>query len=515
MSRLARQAQSSTGSATLTLTMTVTTTSHNGITTHSLNRDGVATGALTFGVGTGDEPPTMAGVTHLVEHVVLRLAQPLPDNHGGFVNEDSITFFASGTGEAVAHFLNKVGLTISAVRAVTDDQIRLEKQVIKAEDVRAFQYASSGLLSYRFGFRGIGVAAFGAPTMHSLSKAEVIEWAQRWLTTQNAALSFTGGVPSDLDVALPSGPPISRAPLPSTETTPRLVESSKAGVALSIVVPVELVHFLGAGLSYEIFARLRHSRGLIYSVNILTTPIDNDSSQLDLVLDPIERNVEAALQASVDAIRDVAEKGFSAEAVDSARSTVTTDVGFDRAGGSVYLDSFTIDGLRGRVTPTHSELLNIAASFTPAQLTDVLVASLPSLIVAVQDDAEVSKKVTRALSLPVDRHSIWRRHKGERAKSEHKRMRNNQRSWRGKSSKNRIWLTGSHLLDRRDGKVSSISLADIVVVGDRTCGCVCLVDRLGRSTELDMRDWAKGNKFRRRLLEAFPPEIVRAFPPDE
>jgi hypothetical protein len=457
----------------------------------------------------------MAGVTHLVEHVVLRLAQPLPEIHGGFVNEDSITFFASGTEETIARFLNKVALSISGIAAVTDDDIRLEKQIVQAEDPRAFHHASSGLLSYRFGFRGIGVAAFGTPTMHSLSRTEIIEWAQRWLTTENGALSFTGGVPSDLDVALPSGSRSSRAPLPSAETTPRLVESSKAGVALSILVPVELVDLLGAGLSHELFARLRHSRGLIYSVKLLTTRIDSGSSQLDLVLDPIERNVEAALHASVDAIRDVAERGFSAEAVDSARATVTTDVSFDRAGGSVYLDSFTIDGLRGRVTPTHSELLNTAASLTPEKLTDVLVASLPTLIVAVQDDAEVSKKVIRALALPVDRHSIWRRHKGERAESEHKRMRNNQKPWRARSSKNRIWLTGSHLLGRNGGKLSSILLSDIVVVGDRECGCVCLVDRFGRSTDLDMSDWARGKELRRRLLEAFPPEIVRVFPADE
>lgn len=498
------------------LTMpSATTTSHNGITTHHLDRDGVQTGTLTFGVGMRDESPTMAGITHLLEHAVLRLVQPALLIHGGIVKEDSVEFFASGTDDEVAHFLNEIARAISSISALTEEQLRLEKQIIEAENPRAFRNASSGLLSYRFGLRGIGITAFGAPTMGSLNRDEVVEWGQRWLTMENAALSFTGAVPRSLDVSLPSGPRIAHAPLPSAVTTPRLVHSSKAGVALSILLPADQIDCLGAALTYELRARLRHPDGLIYDVDVLTTRLDSDSCQLDLVLDPTESNVAAALRASVDLIRDLSEQGFSANAVESARSAVTSAVGWDRASGSVYLDSLAIDGLLDRVTLTHSELLNTAESLTSAQLTQILIASLPSLIVAVQHGAGLPKKLAKNLALPADRHNIWRQHRGERAEGEHGRLRENQQPWRGKSSKDRLWLTESHLLRREDGKFSSISLADIVVVGDRNCGCICLVDQLGRSTELDVSDWAHGKRLRRRVLDAFAPEITRAFPTDD
>ena len=73
---------------------TVNTSSHNGITSFWLDREGLCTGTLIFGVGMRDEPPTLAGITHLVEHVLLRLVQPATVVHGGTVTTDSLQFYA-------------------------------------------------------------------------------------------------------------------------------------------------------------------------------------------------------------------------------------------------------------------------------------------------------------------------------------------------------------------------------------------------------------------------------------
>jgi hypothetical protein len=62
------------------------------------------------------------------------------------------------------------------------------------------------------------------------------------------------------------------------------------------------------------------------------------------------------------------------------------------------------------------------------------------------------------------------------------------------------------------GKTKTIFLADIAVVGDRSCGCISLMDQRGRSSDLNMDEWKAGKKLRRQLLEAFPPEIIRSFP---
>jgi hypothetical protein len=70
------------------------------------------------------------------------------------------------------------------------------------------------------------------------------------------------------------------------------------------------------------------------------------------------------------------------------------------------------------------------------------------------------------------------------------------------------------LLRHDSGKTKAISLADVVVVGDRSCGCISLMDRRGRSSELSMDDWKANKKLRRKLLQAFPPGIIRSFPED-
>lgn len=73
--------------------------------------------------------------------------------------------------------------------------------------------------------------------------------------------------------------------------TPTVIRSAKDGVPLSLIVPTGISSFLGEALNYELLDRLGHSSGLIYSVDIDTTPVDATRSQLDLILDPVESNV--------------------------------------------------------------------------------------------------------------------------------------------------------------------------------------------------------------------------------
>jgi hypothetical protein len=87
-----------------------------------------------------------------------------------------------------------------------------------------------------------------------------------------------------------------------------------------------------------------------------------------------------------------------------------------------------------------------------------------------------------------------------------------QSRWRNKTSKAALDVTETHLLKLESGKTKSIRLADIVLVGDRSCGCVSLLDRRGRSTEIHTDDWKDSKKLRRKLLSMFPTEIIRDFP---
>ena len=472
----------------------------------------MCTGTLTFGIGTRDEPEPLAGITHLVEHLVLRLIEPVTIIHNGHAGDDSLEFYASGTADEVSGHLNAVAGAIHRLARVTEDELAFEKSVIEAENPRPFHNVSSGLLTYRFGVSGVGTAQFGAPATSGFSQPEIERWALRWLTTENAALSFTGPVPASLDISLPTGVRERREPPMPVVSTPRLIASSKEGVALSVVVEPDLARFLGDALRHELLWRLRHASGLIYSVIVFTTWIDADGCQLDLVLDPITDNVSATLQASIRAIREIAVEGFSEASVQSARTTYAAEIAWEASAVSDFLDQVAINGLLGREVSSREAVRDRAASLTSEELTAALGASLPSLIAAFDDAVNLPARVTKALNLTVDDYDAWepyRQRKGRRKPGGN----SYEKKWRSRISNTVFVLTNTHLVRRQNsGKRTGIAFADVAVVGDRTCGCITIIDQRGRSTNLDTRGWKSREKLRIKLLEAFAPHIVRAFP---
>jgi hypothetical protein len=244
---------------------------------------------------------------------------------------------------------------------------------------------------------------------------------------------------------------------------------------------------------------------------IFTTQIDNDRCQLDLILDPVAANTAAALQASVTAVRDVAAAGFTEDAVQAAHHALQALFTWDDTVASDYLDQVAVNGLLGRSTPTRQALLDAAAAITAPELTTTLTAALGSLIVAVDKNAKVRKADAAALELTLDPYDIWQGHNG---KGDLKRQGSpdGHQKWRNKTSKAALTLTETHLLKLETGKTKSIKLTDVVLVGDRSCGCISLMDRRGRSTEVHTDDWKASKKLRRKLLGAFPTDIVREFP---
>ncbi|WP_307029001.1 hypothetical protein [Arthrobacter globiformis] len=454
---------------------------------------------------------TLAGITHLVEHAVLRLVQPVTLWHGGTVQMDSVEFYACGDADAVAGYLNAIAAALSGFTAVSEEDLALEKSILEAENPHGFSTVSGGLLTYRFGTNGLGAGHFGSPTLAGVSRAEAIEWAQRWFTAENAAVTFTGPVPDSLDIRLPQGAAVTRHQPSPVITAPTLVWSQKSGVALSFLVPLRNSTFLGEALRYELLARLRHARGIIYSIVILTTQIDDDCCQLDLILDPVAANTAAALQASVAAVRDVAAEGFTEDAVQAAHRALQALVTWDDNVASDYVIQVAVNGLLGRATPTRQALLDAAASITGPEATATLMTSLESLIVAVDKDIKVRKADVAALDLTLDSYDIWQRHNGT-GDLKLQESSEGHRKWRSKTSGAALTLTETHLLKLDSGKTKSIKLADVVLVGDRSCGGISLMDRRGRSTEVHTDDWKDSKKLRRKLLRAFPTGIVREFP---
>jgi predicted Zn-dependent peptidase len=479
---------------------------HHGIPAYWLDGEGPCLGTLHFGVGRRDEPAVLAGINHLVEHLLLRMVQPQTVVHGGMTDTDSVELWANGEAAEVAEFLNAIAAAVCRFADVSKEDIALEKAIIEAEDPRAFSGVSAGLLVNRFGATDLGASHFGAPATGSLSKAELLTWAVQWFTAENTALTFTGQVPASLDVRLPAGRiPDRILPVPLV-SSPTLIVSQKDGVALSLLVPAADSAILSGALRYELHHRLGHAQGLIYSVVDFQTRVDEDSVQLDLILDPASPNIIKAFAAGVAALQELARNGFSVDALAYARKDRAMELKYGRSVPDWHLGQMAVNGLRGRT----SEPLKTASArldaLTAEGLTAALAEGMETLVVAVAGYAKPRRKHAAAHGLSLDRFEIWQDTAAAGP--------GGQGSWQAKSSDAELWLTADHLLRRSKGKTALIALADVVVVGHRSCGCVALMDSRGRSTEFDVAEWKKGKKLREALLQAFPAEKVRPFPED-
>ncbi|MGG7463126.1 hypothetical protein [Plantibacter sp. YIM 135347] len=517
------------------------TTAHNGIPMYSIDHPGVCAMSLVFGVGSRDEVPTQAGITHLVEHVLLRLVQPVRIAHGGVVGTNAVEFFAAGPAADVAAFVNAIAREIRSVSSLDAAELKREKLVIEAEDVGGYANPRPGLLTYRFGADGLG-RAYGAPTTGALTLEETVAWAERWLLAGNAVLTCLGAVPDELDVRLPGAlgtpahapaiespvaPVASVLPVaPGGAATPRLIASRKQGVGISLCVPAARAGMLGEALRVELLERLRHRSGLIYSVEVFPTRVDELVVQLDVVLDPLLRNVVPVTLQAVVALTDLAERGFSSDAIASARLIAMMDLDWEASAAAAHLEQLAVDHLRGWTTPDRAKVRELTDSVSPDDLTAVFAAALPSLIVAFDDDVDFTRTERAQLGLPIDPFALWnavgvstrRPPRSKRAGTGARGRTGARRGWRSRSGDAVLWLTGGRVLRRRAGSTTSFRLRDVVLLGVRPCGCLVVVDRWGRTDDIATEEWKHGTSLRKALIAALGEvlsfDVVRAFPVD-
>jgi len=485
---------------------------HQGIPVFWADLPGPLTGTLTFGVGMRDEPAPLMGITHLMEHLAFRPLEPLVIRHGGVVDHETVSFYATGEERAVVAFLNRIASSLVASGKVTDEDLAREKAVHHAEDPSGYERPGAGLLTYRFGHGGIGNKTANDPTISAITATELGDWSQKWLTAENAALSFTGPPPPGLELALPSGSVPPHGESVQVAESPCLVESAKEGVALSVLAPWESAFHLADALRFELQHHLRHELGLIYSIDTFVTRVDERASQLDIVLDPVPDQIAATVEAAVGLVRRVSTDGFSHQAIEHARAEIVTSLAWAHTTVAEYVDALAVGHLTGLIPPTPESLLDSAHALGRDTLTRVLTGALPSLIVAFDDGAELDKKWLESSDLPVDRFDAWQ---DDRDEPRHRRARKG-RIWRARRRGDMPgqWaiLTEDSVKTQEKGETGSIRFDDLAVLGRRECGCLDLVDSRGRSATIDPTDWVQGKDLLDRIVARVPAEIVRTFP---
>lgn len=517
---------------------TISTTYIHGIPLHTAEQRAVpeptnpiCTGTLIFSVGTQDEPLELLGITHLVEHMILGALEHFPLPHGAAVDHESLQFHATGKPAEVAAYFEALAHTISNLARLTERDLTLAKKIIKTEDRQAYTEFTSGMLSYRFGAHGPGLAHLQTPTLEAITLDETISWASTWLITEHAALSFTSKVPARLNVRLPAGARQLRTDHIPARQNPTLIASPLRGIALSLLVPGSYASLLADALEHELVQSLRTSDGLIYSVDQLIYPLRNSTLptapthhtdslyQVDVVLDPLAENTLQVLKRSVQELRRIAEQGFSANAINYARTVLATNLAFDEPRTANYLDRYTADSVAGRHTPERGTVshtvLDGPVNALGHELQQTLDHALVSLMVAYDDDFKVSPKQAAALGLERDKFSIWQRSPMQRQGTVtvfNLEAADEDDSWVHRSAKEKITLTGTHLLKKKPTKTLFIELKTIRLVGVRDCGCLCLIDDLGRHTEIDTGEFKRSKSLRQALLARFEQKLIRRFP---
>ena len=481
---------------------------HSGIRVFQADLEGVCTGTLTFGVGRSDEPVLLAGITHLMEHLLFRLISPIAIENNGHVDNDVLAVYASGSPEDVGQFFNRLVAAIPRLAELTERDLELEKQILRIENISKFDDPTVGLMTYRYGLTGIGTASFGAPATTSFTVKEVVDWAETWLRADNATFAFSRELPVALNLPLPPGP-VARIPQRDIPlATPALISSTKAGVAMSLLVTRDHAASLCVALQQDLEMELRHNRGLVYNVGSFSNAIDMNTTEIVVLLDPLITGISASVRVATRLLRKIAETGFSDAAVMTARNQVVVDS--TRTFSALdYLERRAEDALFDRSTLTPDEQQAAATTLSAEHLQSALAASISTLIVAFDEDATISKKTLKSTGFEVNYMSPWEPIDEEPAASANTVAASN---WRGKETKDVLVIADRALLKITKKYSDQILFSDIVLVGDRSCGCVVLVDSRGRSVEFTGDDWKHLKSLKRALLNKFDRSIVREFP---
>ncbi|KAA1425639.1 insulinase family protein [Nocardioides antri] len=218
---------------------------------------------LAFRSGIADEDITESGWQHLIEHAALdRFPRGGTVDINGHVTLTDTAFDFHGDGADVGEHLARLTRWLAAPAF---ERLDHEIGVLRAEaDVRGSSPLARAL-SWRYGARGPGLAAYAEPGLGRASQDELAERVGRVFTVGNAVLILDGPPPPDLRIELPAGdlrPLVEAVPV---ESPPAAYEEG-SGIVVSGTVPREGPMFVGVEVLQRVLVeRLRHEEGGAYA----------------------------------------------------------------------------------------------------------------------------------------------------------------------------------------------------------------------------------------------------------
>ncbi|WP_062133250.1 insulinase family protein [Demequina aestuarii] len=362
-------------------------------------------GSLTFGVGVIDETARTAGLSHLVEHLVMSRVGQVSISHHALTTEDRTSFYAQGPSALMKDFLHRASAAVSSLTELSDAEVTAQHDIIAAELGEGFQRTGHGPLLERYGAASLGLLDLGSPALTTLTKDQVMAWATAWFQRDNAVLTFTGPPPGGLNVTLPGGDarPAREQIIPLEHRVHGWIAGGKEPLAITLdfTSPCRLARFAARWIISERLRRvLRTERHLIYSVDGLVARVSHDTTTTVMVLDPPKHHIMAAAQDALTELRALADEGPTSDEwqslIDESRN-----IEEDSEVLSAALVDAGVDLIRDGEPATsidHREFESIARDDVRA----IIAASITTMVLSVGDvDPDLSpEQITDHFALP-------------------------------------------------------------------------------------------------------------------
>jgi predicted Zn-dependent peptidase len=367
-------------------------------------------GAVTAAVGlwvrrgSGHEPDALAGVTHLLEHLLLRRCGTrtppaiarLIDSLGGAVDAYTTRETCAVTAHVPAsRFTDALNLVIDAVfrPVVRDRELAVEQAVVAAEfdlvqDSPA-EVAAERALHACWGAHPLARPVLGSrEVVARLTADQVLAFHERTFIPANVVLVAVGPTSEE---ALASRLPVTVAEgteepaLPPVSWRSEVVLDERAGleqVYANLVMPgfpsghqdsfaLGLLHqLLGGGTSSRLFRELRERRGLVYEVEsaVFSTSV---AGVLEVTCSTPVRHIRSCLDAVVEVLERVAGGGISDREVELARQALMSSLVLGSEGCDSRLEAYAGEWLTRGFRYDPRRLAGELAAVTPEQVRDV------------------------------------------------------------------------------------------------------------------------------------------------
>ena len=474
---------------------------------------------LSFAVGHADEPAHLAGVTHLAEHLLLRLAGLSAALTNGSTELRTVMFSVQGDVASCVSHLDRLAGAVRDVERLTDEDVRLELAILEREDPLRANDAVPSPATVRWGLTGPGTAGGSWPTVLALTRGDVVAWVRRWFTADRAVLVLLGDwaegdmtARCDLPVGDGGDLPVP-APAGTVRTAPLAVPSAFGGVLLSVVVPADTVFALAQAVELDLFAEVRHRRGLAYEVAASALRLDEESALLELSVGAAPDVAPDAAIAVVAEARRRAEEGFSPTALERVRLAAHATLADPEALSRRRADLVVERALLGWSSHDAEEDLARIGDLDGEELRRAWSRALESLVLLLDEEADLGDgtELGAELGLAVD---LWTP-ATSLTPDEYASAARGGRRWRDHVFPGltvlSAALSGTQLLLRQGGEAWSIDLARVAFVLVRDGG-VQVVAEDGRRVMLDATAVRRGASLVAGIVEvvtASAPERVR------